>query len=95
MLARRHKISHADKNVVTRFINKLKIIYGKQGELTISRGKRHEYLGMILDFSNDKVVMVDMREYVKATYKMFPEGLGGHVNTPASKNLMGINTDAD
>ena len=44
------KISHQDKREVTKMIHKLRKLYGKHRELSVSRGKVHEYLGMIFDF---------------------------------------------
>ena len=40
--------------------------------MAISRGKRHDYLGMILDYSTKGEVHIDMQEYVK---KMIEEKL--------------------
>ena len=47
------------------------------------RGKRHNYLGMVLDFSTPGVVKVDMTEYVESMIKEFPEELT--VNAQNSK----------
>ena len=44
------KISHVDANEVTEVIDWLKGIYGDN--MRVSRGKVHDYLGMILDFSH-------------------------------------------
>ena len=46
------KISHKKSSVVDNIITSLKEEYGKVGELTVRRGKVHDYLGMKLDFSN-------------------------------------------
>ena len=86
------KISHVDKNVVTRFIRDLEKIYGK---CSVSRGKYHDYLGMKLDFRKKDKEKIDMREYVCETYKMFPEDLGGWVSTPAAEHLREINEEAE
>ena len=42
------KISHAEPNVVTSIINELDNTYGDIMPLSISRGKIHDYIGMIL-----------------------------------------------
>ena len=62
------KISHLDTKVVTKIIAKLNDKYGKEATgkevpLTVTRGKIHDYLGMILDFSEEGKVKVDMRKY--------------------------------
>ena len=63
------KISHVNKHVVTKLIRKLDKLYGRHGNLTISRGKRHAYLGMFLDFNKEGKVMIDMTKYVKKHIK--------------------------
>ena len=45
---------------------------------------------MFLDFCRDRVVQVDIREYVKETYEMFPEDLGRKVTSPAAEHLTNI-----
>ena len=54
------KVSHVNKHVITKFIQKLNWLYGKKDKLTVSQGKYHHYLGMYLDFRTDGVVCVDM-----------------------------------
>ena len=44
------KISHKDSAVIDKIITSLKSEYGKVGETTVRRRKKHEYLGMTLDF---------------------------------------------
>jgi len=45
------KISHVDSKVNDMILDKLNERYGKEGPLTVTRGKVHEHLGMTLDFS--------------------------------------------
>ena len=61
------KVSHADPQELNILINYLKNIYEDPeiGAMTVNQGKRHEYLGMMLDYSKRGVSMVDMTEYVK------------------------------
>ena len=44
------KIPHQDSKDVSRMIRRLRKLYGQHGELTVSRGKCHDYLGMMLDY---------------------------------------------
>ena len=51
------KVTHFLDEVVTRMINWLKKCYEKifpdgSGKMNVSRGKVHDYLGMMLDFSS-------------------------------------------
>jgi hypothetical protein len=48
------KISHVDSNVVSDIIKKIDKVFGRKAPLTITRGKKLEYLGMLLDFSEKK-----------------------------------------
>ena len=53
-----NKISHEDPQVVTNVINILK---GHFGELTVTRGKKHDFLGMNITFRDDGTVEIEMR----------------------------------
>jgi hypothetical protein len=59
------KISHKDSKVVDTVIEKLNTEYGQIGNMTIRRGKVHDYLGMRLDFSSPGKIMVDMQDYIE------------------------------
>jgi hypothetical protein len=48
----------------------------KIGQVKAVRGKRHDYLAMILDYSSPGRVMVDMINYVKSMVEDFPEPVG-------------------
>ena len=61
------EISHINKHMVTKFIQKLNQLHGKTDKLTVSQGKYHQYLGMHLDFRTDGVDQVDMKDYVRET----------------------------
>jgi hypothetical protein len=41
------------RKVVTSIIQKLNTKYGKESPLTFKLGKKHEYLGMTIDYSED------------------------------------------
>jgi hypothetical protein len=45
------KISHVDAKAEVHFIRQLDDNFGKDGPLTKSRGKIHDYLGISVDFS--------------------------------------------
>ena len=83
------KFSHKDPAEVTKVIKWLEAKYGK---LSVSRGKRHDYLGMDLDFSDLGKVMVSMVKYLEEAIEDFPEHLDTGVSTPAqahTSNLKG------
>jgi hypothetical protein len=57
------KISHEHPEVVTDIIDKLEKRFGKVSKLSATRGKKHDYLGMVLDYSIPGKVTVDMTGY--------------------------------
>ena len=81
------KISHVDPRVVDKIIASLKAEHGKIGEMTIRRGKKHDYLGMTLDFSNNGKFIIDMEEYINDVISDLPEDMSGSASTPAADHL--------
>jgi hypothetical protein len=68
--------------------------YGKMGELTVRRGKKHDYLGMTLDFSEDGKFIFDMEEYLDKILNGLPEDMIGMPITPAADHLSKTCDDA-
>jgi len=92
------KLSHVNANVVTDEIQKLQLRFGKLADLTISRGRVHEYLGMTLDFTVPKKCKVIMTEYVSEIVGSAPEELlrgRGQARTPAANGLFKINENEE
>lgn len=76
------KISHEDPSVVS---NIIEIIEGYFGKMTVTRGKKHVFLGMDIEFLDDgKVgkVMISMIEYIKEIFEDFGEDLSGGPPAP-------------
>jgi hypothetical protein len=86
------KISHEDPNVVTSLIADLEEAFGKEAPLTVTRGKRHEYLGMTIDYSIPGKVLITMQDYIQNMLDELPEDMNGIANTPAAEHLFKINT---
>ena len=92
-------ISHEDPKVVTEIIEGLSKTYGGMMELTINRGKRHEYLGMVFDFNDNGEVKITMYQYLDGLTKGAPyiyilssreNGVG--MATPAPHNLYDVHS---
>jgi len=81
------KISHVDTSVVDEIVRNLRSEFGKVGDLTVHRGKVHDYLGMELDFSEDGNVMVSMEKYLDEILVELPEDMDGTAVTPAAEHL--------
>ena len=60
-----------------------------------SRGKRHDYLGMWLDYSIPVVVHISMEEYLRIVLDNFPEEIIETPETPASSKLFNVRDDND
>ena len=84
------KASHVDPKVNDEFEEWLQKEFGQVKKVTGTRGKRHVYLGMTLDYSNPGEVKIDMTEYVKSMIEEFPQDLKGTVSTPANDHLLKV-----
>ncbi len=81
------KISHVDQLEVTKLIQWFKSIYG--ANVRVSRGTTHDYLGMMLSFSNGQV-RISMADYIKKVIEGFMENISGSASTPASEHLFQV-----
>ena len=73
--------------MVDEVITSLSDYYGKVDEMTVRRGKKHVYLGMTLDFSEDGKFIVDMEEYLDKILHGLPEDIDKVATTPAANHL--------
>ena len=80
-------VSHSDPLVVTKFLKKLIKVYGDHKPLTIHRGKKHEYLGMTLDFKTKGKVMITMYDFLKKLFDKLPNDMIGFKRTAAPEYL--------
>ena len=83
------KSTHKDPKVNDQFDKWLQDNYGAHGEVVIHRGKRHDYLGMELDYSVKGKVKINMTKYVENMIEDFPEKIKttDTAITPASDGL--------
>ena len=84
------KSSHIDSRVNEEYLKWLQLKYGSDniGRMKATRGKVHDYLAMKLDYLEEGILKVDMRDYVKSMVQEFPEELYGKVKTPWNTNLI-------
>jgi hypothetical protein len=81
-------LSHLNPNVVTLYIRKLHKEYGSLENLTVTRGKVHEYLGMTLDFRVKSEVRFSQYDFLKKLLNSLPESMStGKKNTAAPEYL--------
>jgi hypothetical protein len=79
------KLSHMEKNEVTQTIERLKSIYGQ--DMRVSRGKKHDNLGIDLDFTNPGEVKITMIDYLKGVLEEFPEVITRNATSPGADHL--------
>ena len=94
------KISYMDPNIVSSFIDDLDKKYGVDARrnktpLTVKREKVHEYLGMVLDFSKPRKVIIDMKEYILKILNDLLEEFNGTSITPAAEHLFKVNPNGE
>jgi hypothetical protein len=69
------KISHEDPKAVDGVLELLKTRYGKDALLSITQGKKDDYLGMTLDFSKDSKVKILMINYIQKMLVKIPKDM--------------------
>ena len=95
------KASHVMKTVVTKFIKWLKCTYecifeDGSGAMWVSRGKKHDYLRMQLDFTKNGKVKLTMDNYVADMVKDFypHDKTTRTAKTPTAEHIFRVNDDA-
>jgi hypothetical protein len=95
------KISHRRSSAVDDMILWLRHTYEEilsdgEGQMTVRRGKVHDYLGMTLDYSVPGQVKIDMTDYVKLMNDDFEQydPSGKTAITPAAEHLFQVRDDA-
>ena len=89
------KISHIDPDMVTRVIQQLESTFGTEAPLTKTRGKVHDYLGMVIDYSTRGKVRFTMNDYVQNMLNELPADMDGEAATPAAEHLFTVSEDPD
>jgi hypothetical protein len=87
------KVSHVDPKVVSSILELLNKAYGGVAPLVVTRGKKHDYLGMTLDFSVDGKVGIDMTQYLDKMLIDLPTDMEGEQVTPAGNHLFEVSDD--
>ena len=72
-------------------VKRLEERYGQEKELSITRGKVHDYLGMTIDYSEPGKVKFKMDDYVERLLLECPDDMNGTAVTPAADHLFKVN----
>jgi hypothetical protein len=84
--------SHVDSNVVDTMIESIKQEVGQKMDITVWRGKIHDYLELCMDFSEKGKVVLTMNDFISELLKETPdELLKGPSSSPASNYLFRVN----
>ena len=90
------KVSHVKTEVIDDFIQWVRDKYEDFTKVKPSRGKKHDYLAMLLDYSTPGVVKIDMSDYIRKILKEFQYlkevGTTG-AKTPAAEYLFKTNEE--
>jgi len=81
-----NKISHVDAKVVDKVIAKIEERYG---EMSKTRGKEHEFLGMVLKFSDGKLE-ISMEKHIEKALDSFMGKVAKRSATPARTYLFEV-----
>ena len=64
------------------------------GHVKVVRGKVHDYLAMILDFTQDGALKIDMKYYIEGMLEEFPCDIKPAKTTPWTEKLLKVQEDA-
>ena len=78
-----NKVSHVDSTVVTQVLDQIASHFG---ELSATRGTKHDFLGMNIEIK-DRKVYIDMHHQVKEALEWGGVQVGTKPATPATKEL--------
>jgi hypothetical protein len=82
-----NKMSHVDSKVVTEVVEKIEERFGK---MTVTRGKKHVFLGMKIHYLENRTAEIDMSDYMREGTEEFPEVINSSAATPARRDLYEI-----
>jgi hypothetical protein len=84
-------LGHKDPRVVSEFLSWLASRYDTADKkITVTRGHRHDYLGMTIDFTTSGAVAFDMIPYINKIMSAFPEKITGVTSSPAANHLFQV-----
>jgi hypothetical protein len=77
-----------DDFMLTKFSCYLAGIYGTK--LSMHTGRKHNYLGMEIEFNEDDMLEVSMITYLKNITGLFPKEMLGKASSPAAEHLFAV-----
>ena len=89
------KMSHIRQEVLDKIIEKLTRKYGNKKGLSVQQGRKHEYLGMTIEYTDDRKVKFTMNDYIDGLLNEMTEDMKGVAVTPAASHLNEVNDNAE
>ena len=87
-----NKISHKEPDVVTEVLNQIRSHFG---ELVISRGTKHDFLGININLRKDGLVEVEQRKQIEEVLTHFGPFETHKFNSPCANHLWHVNENAE
>ncbi len=81
------KVSHINSEVVDEIIEMIETKFGK---MTVTRGRKHVYLGMDIEFTGSGEVQILMQDYIQEAIDAFPEECSTSAATPGADHLFKV-----
>ena len=78
---------------LTKFSCYLGRIYGPK--LSMHTGRKHDYLGVDMEFTDDGLLEVSMFKYLRNVIEEFPEKITGRAATPAAGHLFDVRDEKE
>ena len=85
-----NKLSHKSEKVVTDVLEEIKQHFG---DLVIARGRKHDFLGMDIEFIKENRVTIHMKKALEEAIEAFPEKIESTAVTPAANHLFITNNE--
>ena len=91
-----NKVSHEDPKIVTEVMDLMKSHFG---DLTITRGNKHRFLGMNIALHPHQRIEIEMKDQLQKAIDMFEQNDGEEVTeqvtSPATRRLREVNPDCE
>jgi hypothetical protein len=75
---------------LSKILSQIEEVSAKEAPLTITRGRKHEHLGILLDFREKGKVKIHMTTYVKSFHRDVLVDMVGLANTSAAAYLLQV-----
>lgn len=86
--------THVDEKVKHELVSWFDMKYGKETPVSVRRGRKHDYLGMKVNFSQKGKMRVTMFNYITEILNEALEAFTGTASTPVSKHLFDTDDNA-